>query len=103
MTPISLVHDALTRGRGDVRAAGVLLEEAASSARVQVRSLEAGWHGVAADAFFDAFAEWHRAATACLDELRRLGDGMAAAQASLAESDASASAAAGALLAEVAS
>lgn len=100
---IALAHDALLTGRGDVRAAAVLLDEAASSARSRVRSLESSWRGVAADAFLSAFAEWDRAASACLGELRSLADELAAAQTLLTAADDTAVTAAGALLAEAAS
>jgi len=84
---VSLVHDALVRARGDVRAAAVLLDEAAASARSRLRTLASSWHGVAAEAFTDAFADWERAAAAGVDDLRRLDDGLATAYALLGAAD----------------
>jgi len=103
MTTISLVHDALLRGRGDIRAAAVLLDEAASSARSRVRSLESSWHGLAAGTFLAAFGEWDEAAAGCLGDLRRLAEELAAAHALFTAADDAAAVAAGALLAGAAS
>jgi WXG100 family type VII secretion target len=88
---ISLQDDAFDHGRGDVREAAHRLRHARDRADHRVTGfLEAGWQGLAADAFTVAWDDWRAAATDVEQGLLAMAELMDATQRDLhAHDDAS--------------
>jgi WXG100 family type VII secretion target len=72
---INLQDEAFDRGRADVREAAERLRTARDRADRRVTGfVRAGWRGVAADAFADAWEEWRAAAADVEQGLSRMAE-----------------------------
>ena len=86
---IDLNDDAFDRGRGDVREAAHRLRTARDKADQRVTGfVDAGWKGVAADAFVAAWDDWRVAATDVEQGLVAMAELMDATQRDLHAQDA---------------
>jgi WXG100 family type VII secretion target len=89
---INLDDAAFDRGRADVREAAHRLRSARDRADHRVTGfLEAGWSGLAADAYTEAFEDWQMAARRVEDGLTAMAELMDATQRDLHARDAAAS------------
>jgi WXG100 family type VII secretion target len=89
---INLDDAAFDRGRADVREAAHRLRSARDRAAPRVTGfLEAGWSGLAADAYTEAFEDWRMAAQRVEDGLTAMAELMDATQRDLHARDAAAS------------
>jgi uncharacterized protein YukE len=85
---INLQDDAFDRGRGDVREAAHRLRHARDRADHRVTGfLEAGWQGLAADAFTVAWDDWRSASADVEQGLVAMAELMAATQRDLHTQD----------------
>ncbi len=86
---INLDDAAFDRGRGDVREAAHRLRTARERADQRVTGfLQAGWRGLAADAYADAFDDWRLAAQRVEQGLTAMAELMDATQHDLHAHDA---------------
>ena len=93
---LELDHPAFTAAVGDVRAGADTLHEARRHLAREVDGLlDAGWKGVAADAFAEGWADWQQAAGDALAGLVAMGQHLDAVHADLATRDADSGAALG--------
>jgi len=85
---IQVIHDAFRRGVHDVTAATSRLEADKSSIDARVGGfLAAGWTGVAADSFVDAWDEWKAAAEQVQQGLEAMGQLLDATQRDFVDQD----------------
>jgi WXG100 family type VII secretion target len=85
---VQVIHDAFRKGVHDVSAATSRLETDKSSIDARVSGfLAAGWTGVAADSFVDAWEEWKAAADQVQQGLEAMGQLLDAAQRDFVEQD----------------
>jgi WXG100 family type VII secretion target len=99
---ISLYDDAFDRGRGDVREAAHRLRTARDKADQRVTGfVDAGWQGIAADAFLAAWDDWHIAAADVEQGLVAMAELMDATQRDLHARDASSQASIDAVAARI--
>ena len=88
MTTVALIHEAFSKGIADVRVgAATAARTGTPSTRGSARFLGAGWTGVAADSFVDAWEEWKAGATDVLEGLTAMGDLLEAAHRDFVASD----------------
>lgn len=80
---------AAARGLADIAAATQELDAARAAAAQRVEHLRARWHGQAAESFAAAHEAWAAAAGEVRAQLESLRDGVAHAQATLADLDTS--------------
>ena len=72
---LQLQHEAFRRGISEVRAATDRLDRDQHSIDQRVSGfLRAGWTGVAADSFVDAWSEWKQGAVQVQEGLRAMGE-----------------------------
>ncbi len=85
---LALVHEAFDQAKADVRDATDRLTKDRADVDAKVSSfLGAGWTGVAADSFVDAWDSWKLAATDVLDGLIAMNELLVAAHADYIEQD----------------
>ena len=85
---VQMIHASFTRGTADVRAASERLAHDRDDVDARVRGfLAAGWSGVAATAFAEAWDDWKRAADDVKQGLDAMADLMAAVQRDFIEQD----------------
>ncbi len=88
MTTVALIHEAFSKGIADVRVGAERLRRDRDSIDTRVGGfLGAGWTGVAADSFVDAWEEWKAGATDVLEGLTAMGDLLEAAHRDFVASD----------------
>jgi WXG100 family type VII secretion target len=99
---LSLYDGAFDRGRSDVREAAHRLRTARDKADQRVTGfVEAGWRGMAADAFLVAWDDWRRAATDVEQGLAAMAELMDVTQRDLHAQDASSQSALDAVAARI--
>lgn len=80
MGQINLTHAALDKAKADVEAAAGRLQKDRNSIDLRVTGfLDAGWTGIAAEAFDEAWDEWKEAAGDVLEGLRAMRELLEAA------------------------
>ncbi len=85
---VQIIHEAFTRGVDDVVAAADRLERDRSRIDERVSGfLAAGWSGVAAEAFLEAWEEWKVAATDVREGLDAMAQLLEAAHRDLVDQD----------------
>jgi WXG100 family type VII secretion target len=88
MTTVALIHEAFNKGISDVRAGAERLQRDRDSIDRRVSGfLGAGWTGVAAESFVDAWEEWKTGATEVLEGLTAMGELLEAAHRDFVASD----------------
>ncbi|MFC7492697.1 MULTISPECIES: WXG100 family type VII secretion target [unclassified Nocardioides] len=85
---VQVIHDAFNRGVHDVVAATTRLDADEKEIDGRVRGfLEAGWTGVAAESFVEAWDEWKAAADDVRQGLEAMGQLLDAAQRDFVQQD----------------
>lgn len=75
MTTVALIHQAFDKGKTDVRDGAERLRKDRDDIDRRVTAfLGAGWTGVAADSFVDAWDDWKSGATDVLEGLAAMGE-----------------------------